>query len=128
MTLQTLQDFDLFLSRLTNNLSTCKYWIENQVSRTFFNRMIPTQKFWCTMFCALQKDVWCTFGDVSWTIQTCNKLFQLRVSDLQHQLELIFYLEPDPQDAGTRSGLLISMLKNMNLFHLTGLITLVLLM
>ena len=56
-------------------------------------------------------------------------LFVLSVaSDLWQQLELASELESDLQDIGVRSGLLISMLGKLSWFHLTGLITMVLLM
>ena len=49
-------------------------------------------------------------------------------SDLWQQLELASELESDLQDIGVRSGLLISMLGKLSWFHLTSLITMVLLM
>ena len=51
-----------------------------------------------------------------------------QASDLWQQLELASELESDLQDIGVRSGLLISMLGKLSWFHLTGLITIVLLM
>ena len=54
-----------------------------------------------------------------------------QASDLWQQPELASELECDLRDtmdwAGVRSGLLISMLGKLNLFHLTGLIAMVLL-
>ena len=50
-----------------------------------------------------------------------------QTSDLWQHLELASELEFDLQDTGTGSGLLISMLENLNWFCLTGLITLMLL-
>ena len=50
-----------------------------------------------------------------------------QASDLWQQLELASELESDLQDIGVRSGLLISMLGKLSWFHLTGLITMVLL-
>ena len=51
-----------------------------------------------------------------------------QASDLWQQLELASELESDLQDIGVRSGLLISMLGKLSWFHLTSLITMVLLM
>ena len=54
-----------------------------------------------------------------------------QASDMWQRLELAAELESDLQnnmDCGAGSGLLISMLEKLNLFHLTGLITLPLLM
>ena len=53
----------------------------------------------------------------------CSKCDQ--ASDLWQELELASILESDLGDSG---GLLISILKKLKWFHLTGLITLVLLM
>ena len=50
-----------------------------------------------------------------------------QASDLWQQLELASELESDLQDIGVRSGLLISMLGKLSWFHLTDLITMVLL-
>ena len=57
----------------------------------------------------------------------CN--IAIQASDLWQQTELASELESGLRDTGYwgRSGLLISMLEKLNWFHLTGLITLVLL-
>ena len=44
----------MFLFRVTNYFSTCKSW------KLDSKRIISTQEFLCTIFCAPQKDVWCT--------------------------------------------------------------------
>ena len=51
-----------------------------------------------------------------------------QASDLWQQLKLASELEFDLRDTWAGSGLLISMVEKINWFHLTGLITLVLLM
>ena len=51
-----------------------------------------------------------------------------QASDLLPQLELASELQSDLRDTVEKGGLLISMLKKVNLFCLIGLITLVLLM